>query len=388
MWGKVRDRVAGRLNDALSRSGITVPWWVPLGTNTFALIGLAVAIGQRTAQPVPVLIAAFVLMQGGSLLFLLTGRIAPSWLKSLAVLAGVGVLLAFPVVPDFAPMPLAVLSAEVSAIASAGLAFVVTAAGVGVLAVAAATVGLVGFPVYTLAVLLGLCAGFMLRWYVRALDAERGKQDAVREQAMLAERQRIAREVHDIVAHSLSITLLHVTGARHGLRTDRDVDEAVEALAEAERVGRGAMAEIRRTVGLLSRDSAGTRSLPGTVDIADLVADTRAAGLDAYYELEGDVHAVASAAGLGLYRIAQESLANVVKHAPAETASVRLRIEAGAARLTVRNRRCGGTRQSGGSGLAGMAARAEQLGAVLRVGPEGPDWLVDVTVPLPAEVVS
>ncbi|WP_344868729.1 sensor histidine kinase [Amycolatopsis ultiminotia] len=382
MWGKVRDRVRVRLGTAMARSGITLPWWVPLGTTTFALVALVVAIGQRGGTPAGVLVAAFLLAQNSALLWLLTGRIVRTWQKSLAVLAGVGLLLAYPVVPDFAPIPLAVLTAEVAAIASAGLAFAVTAAGVALLAAAWMTVGLVGFPVYTLAVLLGLCAGFMLRWYVRALDAERGKQDAVREQAMLSERQRIAREVHDVVAHSLSITLLHVTGARHGLRTDRDVDEAVEALTEAERVGRAAMADVRRTVGLLSRESAGTRPLPGAGDIGDLVADTKAAGLDTHYELEGEVSAVDAVAGLGLYRIVQESLANVVKHAPAATASVRLRIGAGHARLTIRNGLSGETGPGGGSGLAGMAARAEQLGAVLHAGPAGPDWVVDVTVPV------
>jgi signal transduction histidine kinase len=317
------------------------------------------------------------------MLWAVTGRIAPSWAKSLAVLASVTVLLAYPVVPDFAPVMLAVLTAEVSAIAAGWLAFVVAGAGIGVLGVASATVGLVGFPVYTLAVLLGLCAGFTLRWYVRALDAERGKQEAVRDQAMLAERQRIAREVHDVVAHSLSITLLHLTGARHGLRTDRDIDEAVAALTEAERVGRAAMADIRRTVGLLARESSGTQPLPDASDIAELVADTQAAGLDTRYTEEGDVGAVSAAAGLGLYRIAQESLANVVKHAPAATVAMRLRIEPAEARLTVRNRRSTDTRTAGdGSGLAGMSARADQLGARLLAGPEGEDWVVDVTVPL------
>ncbi|WP_328610256.1 histidine kinase [Amycolatopsis sp. NBC_00345] len=372
-----------RLGDGLSRSGITLPWWAPLGISAFTALPLVVAIAERDGRPPVAMTAAVLLAAASALLWVVTGRIAPSWAKSLTVLASVTVLLTHPVVPDFAPVMLAVLTAEVAAIAAGWLAFVVAAAGIGVLGVAWATVGLVGFSVYTLAVLLGLCAGFMLRWYVRALDAERGKQDAVRDQAMLAERQRIAREVHDVVAHSLSITLLHLTGARHGLRTDRDIDEAVAALTEAERVGRAAMADIRRTVGLLAREPAGTRPLPDAGDIAELVADTRAAGLDTRYKEEGDVGAVGPAVGLGLYRIAQESLANAVKHAPAAAVAVWLRIDPGEARLTVRNRLSTDARPAGdGSGLAGMSARADQLGARLLAGPEGGDWVVDVTVPL------
>ncbi|WP_409182875.1 sensor histidine kinase [Amycolatopsis sp. VS8301801F10] len=388
MWETAKDRLRGRLADGLAQSGLTLPWWVPLGTTAFTVIGLVVAVGQRVGPALPVAIAGFLLATSSTLLWICTGRLAPSWLKALGVLAGTGLLLTHPVVPDFAPMPMIVLAGELGSIAPPRVAFASTGGAIAVLGAAALTVGLVGAPVYQLAVVVGMAAGFMLRWYVRALDAERGKQEAVREQAMLGERQRIAREVHDVVAHSLSITLLHVTGARHGLRTDRDIDEAVAALTEAERIGRAAMADIRRTVGLLAQESAGTRALPGAGDLADLVAETCAAGLAADYELEGDVTAVDATVGLGLYRIAQESLANVVKHAPGEKALVRLEIGGADARLTVRNGHHGAARGSGGSGLAGMAARADQLGARLTAGPEGGEWVVDVTVPLAREAGS
>ncbi|ONF61744.1 sensor histidine kinase, partial [Amycolatopsis keratiniphila] len=120
------------------------------------------------------------------------------------------------------------------------------------------------------------------------------------------ERQRIAREVHDVVGHSLSITLLHLTGARHALQQDRDVDEAIEALTEAEQVGRAAMADIRRTVGLLADSPSGSAPLPGVEDIATLVERTRSAGLAVRYTQEGDLGRVGASEGLGLYRIVQE----------------------------------------------------------------------------------
>ncbi|HJP76372.1 MAG TPA: histidine kinase [Pseudonocardiaceae bacterium] len=389
MLAPLTDRARARLEGSLVRSGIAVPWWVPVSVvvvgGTFALAALIQRIGL---EPPPLLILAAVAAVVSALMWLITGEIAPSWLKSVGVLVAATLLLIKPVVPDFAPMQLAALTAELGAIARPALAATVTGASVVVLVSAGIWFGLIGTEVYVPAVVMCYGAGLMLRWYIRALSAERSNQKAVREQAILSERQRIAREVHDVVAHSLSITLLHLTGARHALQQDRDVDEAVEALTEAERVGRAAMADVRRTVGLLSGASPGTRALPGAEDIAELVEQTRAAGLDVCFEAEGDLTGIGASAGLGLYRIAQESLANIVKHAPDTVADLRLTVEAGQARLTVRNRLSpAAPRQPlSGSGLPGMAARAAQLGAALKAGPADGHWEVDVTVPISTTV--
>ena len=380
---RVVSGVRARLETSLGRAGIALPWWVPVAVTAFGVVLAVAAVAQRGAlvPPAPIALAGLLAVVT-ALGWAVTGVIAPPWLKALTVLAAVAILLARPVVPDFAPVVLVVLAAETAAIARPAVAFAVAAASVATLSVAAARVGLVGFPVYVAAVLLGLAAGFMLRWYVRALDAERAARDAVRDQAVLAERQRIAREVHDVVAHSLSITLLHLTGTRHALQQDRDVEEALEGLAEAERVGRTAMADIRRTVGVLAEASAGTRPLPGARDIPALVERTRAAGLAVRYEQEGDLAAVPDLAGLGLYRIAQESLANIAKHGGGAPARMRLDVGPAEARLVVRNRLpAGGVPGTGGSGLKGMSARAGQLGAELTAGPEGADWVVAVGVP-------
>jgi len=100
---------------------------------------------------------------------------------------------------------------------------------------------------------------------MRALTAERRNSVIAGEQAALAERQRLAREIHDIVGHSLSITLLHVTAARHALQRHADLDDAIDSLAEAETVGRAAMGELRRTVAVIGspagREPAATRAL-------------------------------------------------------------------------------------------------------------------------------
>jgi signal transduction histidine kinase len=375
------NRLRTRLEDSLDQAGIALPWWLPIAANGISLLLAVAAVAQRGGD----LVFAGLLTVLTTLGWAVTGRIAPPWLKASTVIAAVALLLTHPVVPDFAPVLFVMLVAEVAAISQLLVALLITGACMTVLVVAAGWVGLIGWAVYVAAVLLGLCGGLLGRWYVRALAAERSAKDAVREQAALAERQRIAREVHDVVAHSLSITMLHLTGARHALQEDRDIDDAIEGLLEAERVGRAAMADIRRTVGLLSRAPAGTHPMPHAQDIAELVWLTRAAGVDVRYEQGGDLDTVTAVAGLGLYRIAQESLANITKHAPGAAGWIRLCADATGVRLTVRNTLPDtGASTVDGSGLVGMAARATQLGAEFRVGPDGPEWVVDVRVPVVA----
>lgn len=383
------DKYRARLEASLAEAGIALPWWVVVWASGLGAAFVVAAVTQRTALlPLALLVLAPLLVLVSLLFWVVTGAIAPSWLKAITVTAAAAVLLTRPVVPDFAPVLLAVLVAEMAAIARPRLAIAVAGLDLVVLGAAAAWAGLVGASAYCVAVLLGFCAGFTLRWYVRALEAERGRQDAVREQAILTERQYIAREVHDVVGHSLSITMLHLTGARRALQQDRDVDDAVDALTEAERVGRSAMTDVRRTVALLTRWPSSTQALPGAADIAALVERTRVAGLDVRYEQQGDFTAVTDSAGLGLYRIAQESLANVAKHAPDTTARIRLCMDQNGIALTVRNGLSATVSGSAapGTGLMGMSARATQLGAELRAGPEGNDWVVEITVPNDAEL--
>lgn len=371
-----------RLEASIARKGMTVPWWVPAYTTAANVVVAVVAVGQRGTPLPSVTIALGGLLAMTSLVvWLVSGDMMHSWLEAVVVLGGVTILLTEPATPDFAPFLMVVMVGELAAICPPGLAIGFTAASIAELVVAEVLGRLEGSLLYVVGLLLGLSVGVTIRWYIRALDAERGRQDVAREQAMLAERQRIAREVHDVVAHSLTITLLHVTGARRALQQDHDVAEAAEALVEAERVGRGAMADIRRTVGLLAGSPSGTQPLPGIDDIPGLIERTRAAGLDVRYEQEGDLSGIGAADGLGLYRIAQESLANIAKHAPDRTAEVRLRAGPSGTRLTVRNGLPGTvSTPSSGSGLAGMSARATQLGARFTAGPNGEHWVVDVAL--------
>jgi signal transduction histidine kinase len=319
----------------------------------------------------------------------------PWWLEAMLVLGAGAWLLADPVTGagtiDTAPALLALFTAEMVGREGVRTGAVAGLLSFATIAVFAETTELVGGPVHLLDVVLGFAIGCIVRAQMRALAAERAARAGDRERATLAERQRIAREIHDLVAHSLSVTLLHITGARHALR---DVDPSEEsrtevadvdaALADAERVGRQAMADIRQTVSTLTDAPSAATALPGAADIGDLVAQMEQAGLDVEYAEDGDPAMLAPGTGLGLYRIAQESLANIAKHAPSATARVRFSVNPRLARLTVRNAlpAPGGGIDGAGSGLTGMRARASQLGATLVAGPEDDGWLVDLRLPL------
>jgi len=216
------------------------------------------------------------------------------------------------------------------------------------------------------------------------LAALRRAQAELAEQARSDERQRIARDVHDLVAHSLSVTMLHLTAARLALR--RDPERAETALMEAERIGRQSMAEIRRTVGLLPRSSGeATAPVPGAGDVGELVDGFRRAGMDVTLAVEGNPQQVPAPLGLSLYRIVQEALTNAARHAPGEPTSVAIRISKQAVDLQVDNRLPRGRARAdtdGGHGLAGMAERAGSAGGCLSAGPSGGRWAVSANLPV------
>ena len=137
------------------------------------------------------------------------------------------------------------------------------------------------------------------------------------EKAATDERQRIAREVHDVIAHSMTVTMLHVTAARLAVARGDD-DAATEALLEAERAGRESLNEIRHTVGLLRTEPDGgiEAPQPGAGDIVQLVDGFAEAGVDVRLAVEGGLGRVSPPVGLTLFRVVQESLANAVRHQP------------------------------------------------------------------------
>jgi signal transduction histidine kinase len=213
----------------------------------------------------------------------------------------------------------------------------------------------------------------------------RQAQAGLAEQARTQERNRIARDLHDVIGHTLTVSLLHVQSAR--LAVQHDPADAERALAEAERLGRACLAEVRTTVGMLREDDAGgpgTGPLPGAGALPALVEQFRSAGADVTFTVEGDVARLPATTGLAAYRIVQEALTNAVKHAPGSPTEVRLAVSPGDVTLTADSRVTPGPGGGHGIGLGlvGMRERAESLGGSCEAGPGGRGWLVRATLPL------
>jgi signal transduction histidine kinase len=219
------------------------------------------------------------------------------------------------------------------------------------------------------------------------LDATRRE---LAQQALLAERRRIARDVHDFVGHGLAAVMLQITSARHVLR--RDPAAAEEALRSAEEVGRRSMRELRRTVALLRSDddAAVTSPLPSTGDIPALVDQARAGGLAVHLRTRGDLSAIAPNVGVALYRITQEALANAARHAPHARTVLAIEVAEGSALLVAET--TGPTVTAPATepgrprfGLVGMRERATALGGEFAAGPTTEGWRVSCRLPLEAK---
>jgi signal transduction histidine kinase len=219
------------------------------------------------------------------------------------------------------------------------------------------------------------------------LDATRRE---LAQQALLAERRRIARDVHDFVGHGLATVMLQVTSARHVLR--RDTAGAEEALRSAEEVGRRSMRELRRTVALLRSDDEAVAAppLPSAGEIPALVDDARAGGLAVELLTRGDLSRIAPSVGVALYRISQEALANAARHAPDARTVVKLEVAEGRAHLVAETTGPTlpgpvGERERPRYGLVGMRERANALGGELTAGPTPDGWRVSCRLPLEAK---
>jgi signal transduction histidine kinase len=196
----------------------------------------------------------------------------------------------------------------------------------------------------------------------RAAHAERERESAARI-AVAEERIRIARELHDIVAHAVSVMVLQVGAVRHNLPATRSVDK--EALQGVEQTGRAALAEMRRLLGAMRQDGQqlALTPQPGLDNLEALVEDVARAGLPVQLHVEGRRVPLPRSIDLTTYRIIQEALTNVVKHARASKAVVTIRYDPGALEIAVRDDGQGSRHPDGvGHGLVGIRERVKIYG--------------------------
>jgi signal transduction histidine kinase len=219
----------------------------------------------------------------------------------------------------------------------------------------------------------------------RAERLER-EQEALAARAVAAERSRIARELHDVIAHSLSVIVVQAAAERRVLGPGRD--STADTLASIEQAGRQAMTELRRLLGLL-RKSDGEVSLapqPGLGELGDLVAEVREAGVEVDVRTDGDLAVLPRGLDLTAYRIVQEALTNVLKHAAAHRAQVSLRCLGRCLDIDVTDDGTSAAAASpGGFGLVGMRERVSVYGGTVQVGyRDGGGFRVHASLPVEA----
>ena len=248
-------------------------------------------------------------------------------------------------------------------------------AGVALLGVllVASTVVVIGSaglaPTYAAALVIAVLAG--------ALGAAReARVGAATRAAVLEERLRIARDLHDMVGHGMGAITVQAGAGRMALDAGAD-DDARRALVTIEQAGRGVLREVRWLVGVL-------RERPEQARLADLavLADAaRGAGLTVEVTIDGTPEGVPTATAEAAFRIAQESLTNVLRHSGADRAQVRIGID-DAVTLSVLDDGAG-TAAAEGNGIRGMRERAAAVGGDLRAGPraDGPGWEITARLP-------
>jgi signal transduction histidine kinase len=217
--------------------------------------------------------------------------------------------------------------------------------------------------------------------------AQREREERLRA-AAAEERRHVARELHDVVAHAVSVMVIQAGAARQVLRTSPD--EAEASILAVESTGRQAMTELRRFLGALDDDAdetAGTAPQPGIGELPSLVDRVREAGLPASLEVAGSPRPVPASLDVTVYRIVQEALTNALRYARQAATLVRLSWEPGQLRVEILDdgpaAAAAGAGAGTGRGLAGMHERAALAGGRLEAGPRlGGGYAVRAWLPL------
>jgi len=215
------------------------------------------------------------------------------------------------------------------------------------------------------------------------------------ERAMLEERQRIARELHDVVAHHMSVIAIQAEAAPY--KTENPPPELVESFSEIRASALSGLSELRRVLGVLRSEAPQTAPQPGLDDLAGLLESAHGGGVTVSSSVTGTPRPIPEGVNLSAYRIVQEALSNAMRHAPGSAVQVKLFYGEAALVIEIRNNglpldgQAVVTEETGisefghgsGHGIIGMRERATMLGGYLQAGPTGKgEFLVTAALPL------
>ena len=222
--------------------------------------------------------------------------------------------------------------------------------------------------------------GLLVRAVIRTRESTAAKVEAQQDVIVEQERNRIARDMHDVVAHSLAVVVAQADGARYARAANPEaVDDALTAISTT---AREALADVRLLLGQL-RHSEGNGPQPALADLDRLLDQMRASGLDVVFTEKGESRSFGTGAQLAVYRIVQEALTNALRHGDlAKPVTVDFEWTSTTVEVAIANTITGVVPAvSLGHGLAGMRERAALVGGSLRAVPEGPRFVVTASVP-------
>jgi signal transduction histidine kinase len=223
-------------------------------------------------------------------------------------------------------------------------------------------------------------AGQVMRRQALRLARERVAGEA---QARAEERRRLARELHDVVAHGVAVMVVQAGAAQQLVH--EDPDHAWSLLEAVQRTGEQSAGELRRMLALLGGKGPGLDPQPGLADLPDLIAQVRACGLPVDFNAPPLQVDVATGLQVTGYRVVQEALTNALKHGPRSAVSVNVRSDRGFLTLTIEdqaNIAVGDRASAGGQGLLGLQERVGLYGGTLQAGPKGSSWKVHASLPI------
>jgi signal transduction histidine kinase len=330
----------------------------PLWFDVLAVLAMSLPLFARRRYPVGSLVAVGIAVGASSFV---DGRVVTD--NFVWFVQALGVCLLFGLMPK-------------RAVSLAGLAFVL---GVGAIVTRndpAGHWGDLGWDgiTFSIAWIVGFALGGKVREVDQAKELAAQAEQEREEQAVLAvadERARIARELHDVVGHSVSVMTVQASAVRRLLRPDQE--KQLEALLVVEQTGREALAEMRRMVGVLRRpeESPALAPQPSLEQVDKLVTQARQAGLPVELLIEGETVQLPAGIDMTAYRLVQEGLTNAVKHAQATQAHVTVRYVDGHVEVTVSDNGNGvGGGDGSGHGLLGIRERISVYGGELEAGPQ------------------